>query len=41
LGVTKVEHVEQAVEALDIKLSKDEIKKLEEPYVPHQIIGHV
>ncbi|MFX1281717.1 MAG: aldo/keto reductase [Promethearchaeota archaeon] len=40
LGVTKVEHVEQAVEALDIKLSDDEIKKLEEAYVPHRIIGH-
>ena len=40
LGVTKVEHIEQAVEALEIKLSKDEIKQLEEPYIPHRIIGH-
>ncbi|MFW9825607.1 MAG: aldo/keto reductase, partial [Candidatus Thorarchaeota archaeon] len=41
LGVTRVEHVEQAVEALDIKLSNDEIKKLEDPYTPHRVIGHV
>jgi aryl-alcohol dehydrogenase (NADP+) len=40
LGVTRLEHVEQAVEALNIKLSDDEVKKLEEPYVPHRIIGH-
>jgi aryl-alcohol dehydrogenase (NADP+) len=40
LGVTKIEHVEQAVDALDIKLSNDEIKKLEDPYTPHRIIGH-
>ncbi|MHA2393116.1 MAG: aldo/keto reductase [Promethearchaeota archaeon] len=40
LGVTKVEHLEQAVEALDIKLSDDEIKKLEDPYKPHRVIGH-
>ncbi len=40
LGTTKVNHVEQAVEALDIKLSNEEIKSLEEPYKPHAIIGH-
>lgn len=40
LGVTKVEHVEQAVEALDIKLTDEEIRKLEEPYKPHTILGH-
>lgn len=40
IGATKIEHVEQAVEALDIKLSKDDIKRLEEPYKPHPILGH-
>lgn len=40
IGATKIEHVEQAVEALDIKLSNDDIKRLEEPYKPHPIIGH-
>ena len=40
IGTTEVKHVEQAVEALDIKLSNDEIKSIEEPYKPHTIIGH-
>ncbi|MFX0095324.1 MAG: aldo/keto reductase [Candidatus Hodarchaeota archaeon] len=40
LGATKVEHIEQAVEALEIKLSPDDIKRLEEPYKPHPILGH-
>ncbi len=40
LGATKVEHVEQAVEALDISLSSGDISFLEEPYTPHPIIGH-
>jgi len=40
LGITKKEHLEQAVEALEIKLSNDDIKRLEEPYKPHPILGH-
>lgn len=40
VGVTKMEHLEQAVEALDVQLSTDEINQLEEPYKPHPIIGH-
>ncbi|MFX0015845.1 MAG: aldo/keto reductase [Promethearchaeota archaeon] len=40
IGITKIEHIEEAVEALDIKLSEEEIKRLEEPYIPHPIIGH-
>ena len=35
VGTTAVEHVEQAVGALDIKLDDDEIKALEAPYQPH------
>ncbi len=35
VGTTAVEHVEEAVGALDIKLLDDIIKELEEPYVPH------
>ncbi len=38
LGVTKASHVENAVEALEIKLSSDDIKRLEEPYKPHPIL---
>ena len=40
VGATKMEHLEQAISALDIKLSDDEIKRLEEPYKPHPILGH-
>ncbi|MCC6499115.1 MAG: hypothetical protein IT313_02490 [Anaerolineales bacterium] len=33
-------HLEQAIAALDIQLSKDEVKRLEEPYKPHPVLGH-
>ncbi len=39
IGATKVDHVEEAVQSLDVKLSSDDIKRLEEPYKPHRIIG--
>ncbi len=35
VGTTSVKHVEEAVAALDIKLSEETIKALEAPYVPH------
>ena len=35
VGFTDVKHVEEAVSALDIKLSEEVIKRLEAPYVPH------
>jgi 1-deoxyxylulose-5-phosphate synthase len=40
IGATKMDHLDQALAALDIKLSDDEVKKLEEPYRPHPILGH-
>jgi len=40
IGVTKVQHVEEAVEALEVKLDSDDMKRLEEPYKPHPVIGH-
>ena len=39
-GATKIEHLEEAVGALDIKLSDDDMKRLEEPYKAHRILGH-
>ncbi len=39
IGATKLEHVDEAVNSLDIKLSSDDMKRLEEPYKPHRIIG--
>ncbi|MBV9762201.1 MAG: aldo/keto reductase [Acidobacteriaceae bacterium] len=40
LGATKLRHLEQAIGALDVHLSNEEIHKLEEPYQPHKILGH-
>jgi aryl-alcohol dehydrogenase-like predicted oxidoreductase len=40
VGATRMDHLDQAIAALDIKLSGDEVKRLEEPYRPHPILGH-
>ena len=40
IGATKMDHLDQAIAALDIKLSDDEVKRLEEPYKPHPVLGH-
>ncbi len=39
VGATKMSHLDDAVAALEIKLSPDEIKSLEEPYLPHPVLG--
>ncbi|ACV22838.1 putative aldo-keto reductase [Slackia heliotrinireducens] len=38
-GATKLHHVDGAAAAVDLKLSADEVAYLEEPYVPHAIVG--
>jgi aryl-alcohol dehydrogenase-like predicted oxidoreductase len=40
VGASKPHHLDDAVAALAVKLSDDEIRRLEEPYKPHQILGH-
>ena len=40
IGATKISHLEVAVESLSVTLSPEEIEFLEEPYVPHPIVGH-
>lgn len=40
IGATKLDHLEQAIAALDIQLSDEEVKRLEEPYKPHPVLGH-
>lgn len=40
VGVSKPHHLDDAIAALSIKLSEAEIKRLEEPYRPHRILGH-
>jgi len=39
VGVTKPEHISDAVAALDIALDADEVARVEKPYAPHQIAG--
>ena len=40
VGATKIEHLDQAITALEIELSEEEIKKLEGAYKPHPVLGH-
>lgn len=39
VGATKFHHVEGAAKAVDLELTDDEIAYLEEPYVPHKLVG--
>jgi aryl-alcohol dehydrogenase-like predicted oxidoreductase len=38
-GATRIEHLEEAVGALEIRLSPEEIAGLEAPYRPHPVLG--
>ncbi len=40
IGATKIQHVENAVAALDLQLTDEEVSRLEAPYRPHRILGH-
>jgi len=40
VGATKLGHLEDALAAAELALSPDEIARLEEPYVPHRVLGH-
>jgi aryl-alcohol dehydrogenase-like predicted oxidoreductase len=40
IGATKISHLEEAVGVLSVKLTQEEFTSLEEPYVPHRIVGH-
>lgn len=39
IGATKIHHLEDAVAALDVKLSDDEVQQLEALYQPHPVLG--
>lgn len=39
VGATKLHHVEEAVKAVNLSLTKEEITYLEEPYIPHSLVG--
>ncbi|RUT35007.1 aldo/keto reductase [Arsenicitalea aurantiaca] len=40
IGATKPHHLEDALAALTVRLSPDDIAELEAPYVPHRVVGH-
>ena len=39
VGATKLHHIEGAAKATELSLKNDEIAYLEEPYVPHNLVG--
>jgi 1-deoxyxylulose-5-phosphate synthase len=41
VGATKLEHLADALASVNVKLSVDEVTTLEEPYVPHAVVGFV
>ncbi len=41
VGATKPGHLEDALAAEELLLTEDETRRLEEPYVPHPVLGHV
>jgi 1-deoxyxylulose-5-phosphate synthase len=40
VGATKLSHLSDALAAAELPLSEEEITRLEEPYVPHPVLGH-
>jgi aryl-alcohol dehydrogenase-like predicted oxidoreductase len=40
IGATKVEHVEEAVGSLEMKLDAEDMERLEKGYQPHPVLGH-
>ena len=40
VGATKLQHLDDAVASLAVKLTPEEIRSLEEPYQPHPVLGH-
>lgn len=40
IGITKEKYLDDFVSALDVNLTLEDIAYLEEPYVPHKIMGH-
>ncbi len=41
IGATKPEHLKDAADALEVKLTPEDISYLEEPYLPHRIVGAI
>lgn len=41
IGATKAQYLDDSVGAFDIKLTAEDLAYLEEPYVPHEIVGAI
>ncbi len=39
VGATKIEQLNESIAAIDLELTVDEIRQLEEPYIPHPVAG--
>ena len=40
VGATRLEHLDDAATAVDLRLTDEEVARLEAPYRPHPILGH-
>lgn len=40
IGATRVEHIEEAVASLEVKLDAEGMERLEKDYQPHPVLGH-
>jgi aryl-alcohol dehydrogenase-like predicted oxidoreductase len=40
VGATRLRHLEDAIAAVEVPLSEDEVARLEAPYRPHRVLGH-
>ena len=40
IGSTKLAHLDEAIAAVDLKLTREEVAMLKKPYRPHSILGH-
>jgi len=40
IGASKMTHLEENIAAIDIELSPEELDTLQEPYLPHPVLGH-
>jgi aryl-alcohol dehydrogenase-like predicted oxidoreductase len=40
VGATRLGHITDALAAAELTLTSDEVRRLEEPYTPHPVLGH-
>ena len=40
IGASRMQHLDDALKALELKLSEEELQELAEPYRPHPVLGH-